>query len=163
LDASDRARRQLLADVSHELKTPLTSIRGYVDTLLDPDVPLDATTRDRYLRVVSRESLRLERIVGDLLELARLEGGGLRMRRERVSVAELFAIVAERYEHEIATRGIRLTRTIAPGAEQIIGDPDRLGQAVLNLAANALRYLPDEGALTLAADCPFPAPDSAAE
>jgi signal transduction histidine kinase len=68
-------------------------------------------------------------------------------------VSDLFDIVAERHEREIAVRGIRLTRAIAPGAEEVAGDPDRLGQALLNLAANALRHVPDGGTLALSADC----------
>jgi len=67
LTASDRARRQLLADVSHELMTPLTAIRGYVQTLAMTDVPLDEATRKRYLAVVDEETYKLEAIIGDLL------------------------------------------------------------------------------------------------
>ena len=84
LDASDRARRQLLADVSHELMTPLTAMRGYVETLTMREVPLDQATRERYLRIIDEETHRLERIVGDLLDLAKLEGGGGTLRHERV-------------------------------------------------------------------------------
>src|SRR5204862_8292394 len=76
LAASDRARRQLLADVSHELNTPVTAVRGYIETLAMPEMGLDETTRARYVGIVSDETARLERIIGDLLELARLEGGG---------------------------------------------------------------------------------------
>ena len=74
--ASDRVRRQLLADVSHELMTPLSAIRGYVETLGMADVPLDQDTRSRYLGIVEQETHKLEAIIGDLLDLARLEGGG---------------------------------------------------------------------------------------
>ena len=73
---SDRARRQLLADVSHELMTPLTAMRGYLETLALPEAVPDAATRERYLHIVTEETLRLESIIGDLLDLARLEGGG---------------------------------------------------------------------------------------
>ena len=76
LQASDKARRQLLADVSHELNTPLTAMRGYLETLSMPDLATDAATRHKYLGIVMEESHRLERIIGDLLDLARLEGGG---------------------------------------------------------------------------------------
>ena len=76
LEASDKARRQLLADVSHELMTPLTAMRGYIETLTMPELQLDAATRQRYLGIVTDETHRLERIIGDLLDLARLEGGG---------------------------------------------------------------------------------------
>ena len=81
LEASDRARRQLMADVSHELMTPLTAMRGYIETLTMPEVPLDAQTRQRYMGIITDETHRLEQIIGDLLDLARLEGGGMTLRR----------------------------------------------------------------------------------
>ncbi len=108
LQSSDRTRRQLLADVSHELNTPLTAMRGYLETLSMPDVSIDAATRQRYLGIVTEESYRLERIVGDLLDLARLEGGGTAMRRTIVDVPALFERVAKRHEREMADRNVRL-------------------------------------------------------
>src|SRR6185295_3190716 len=75
LRTSDRLRRQMLADVSHELKTPLTAMRGYVETLHMADVTLDAATRERYFNILERETGRLDRIVKDLLDLARFENG----------------------------------------------------------------------------------------
>ena len=73
LAASDKARRQLLADVSHELMTPLTAMRGYVETLSMPELKLDEQTAQRYLAIVTEETHRLEHIIGDLLDLARLK------------------------------------------------------------------------------------------
>lgn len=151
LDVSDKVRRQLLADVSHELMTPLTAMRGYIETLEMSELALDAETRQRYLAIVNQETHRLEQIIGDLLDLARLEGGGMAMRRDRVDVVALFDRVAERHEREITGRGIRLTREVAPEAASVTGDPGRLEQALQNLAANALRHMPDGGELRLSA------------
>ncbi|HTM02919.1 MAG TPA: HAMP domain-containing sensor histidine kinase [Vicinamibacterales bacterium] len=151
LEASDKARRQLLADVSHELMTPLTAMRGYVETLSMDGVKLDGPTRERYMQIVEEETHRLERIIGDLLDLARLEGGGGSMRQEHVSIPLLFDRVASRHEAELAKRNVRLIRTTAPGAEKVIGDPDRLEQALQNLAANALRHTPAGGEVALSA------------
>ena len=143
LEASDRARRQLLADVSHELMTPLTAMRGYVETLAMPELQLDAATRERYLEIIDDETHRLERIVGDLLDLARLEGGGTALRHDRACpVQALFDRVRARHEREAAARGIRMVAEVVPGAEFVHGDPDRLEQALQNLAANALRHTP---------------------
>jgi two-component system sensor histidine kinase BaeS len=152
LAASDTARRQLLADVSHELMTPLTAMRGYIETLGMPELTLDPATRDRYLAIVSDETHRLERIVGDLLDLARLEGGGTALRHDDVSVAALFERVAERHERELHHRGVTLERRVGPGGGQVVGDADRLEQALQNLTANALRHTPDGGTITLSAD-----------
>jgi two-component system sensor histidine kinase BaeS len=151
LELSDKARRQLLADVSHELMTPLTAMRGYIETLSMAAVRLDPATRERYMRIVEEETHRLERIIGDLLDLARLEGGGGTLRREDVPIAGLFDRVASRHEAELTERNITLTRRIGADAMQVPGDPDRLEQAVQNLAANALRHTPNDGEVSLTA------------
>lgn len=152
LETSDRARRQLLADVSHELMTPLTAMRGYIETLSMPEVQLDAATRERYMRIIDDETRRLEALIGDLLDLARLEGGGTTFRQERVDLERLFARVANRHERELSARRIRLVRDVRPAGGQITGDPDRLEQALQNLAANALRHTPDDGEIRLSAE-----------
>jgi signal transduction histidine kinase len=149
LENADTARRKLLADVSHELMTPLTAMRGYLETLSMSELDIDTPTRERYLQIVSEETHRLERIVGDLLDLARLEGGGTTIRQERVDIAALFGRVAARHERELTQRNVRLEFHVNAGAENVIGDPDRLEQALQNLAANALRHTPDSGQITL--------------
>jgi two-component system OmpR family sensor kinase len=151
LEEADRTRRQLLADVSHELLTPLTAMRGYLETLTMPEVKLDQETRARYLSIIDDETHRLERIVGDLLDLARLEGGGTAMRREPVHLDAVFERVRSRHERESAGRGIQLLTSVGPNADLVEGDPDRLEQAFQNLAANALRHTPDGGAIVLSA------------
>jgi signal transduction histidine kinase len=149
LEASDKARRQLLADVSHELMTPLTAMRGYIETLAMPELRLDEATRTRYLGIVTEETHRLERIIGDLLDLARLEGGGTAFGRQAVDVEALFERVAARHERELHARGVHLVRRVAPDAGTLTGDPDRLEQALQNLAANALRHTPEGGTIEL--------------
>src|SRR5512138_3790031 len=149
LKLSDTARRQLLADVSHELMTPLTAMRGYIETLSMSELQLDAKTRERYLQIVTDETHRLESIIGDLLDLARLEGGGTAIRHDRVDVSSLFARVSERHERESSERKIHFVERVEPGGEYVIGDRDRLEQALQNLAANALRHTPEGGQITL--------------
>jgi signal transduction histidine kinase len=151
LDLSDRARRQLLADVSHELMTPLTAIRGYVETLSMADHSFDAPTRDRYLGIALDETHRLEAIIGDLLDLARLEGGGGGLRVETVPIQPLFDRVAARHEQELRRRHVTLHQEIGGGAETVAADAGRLEQALQNLAANALRHAPDGGRVSLTA------------
>jgi two-component system sensor histidine kinase BaeS len=142
LAESDRVRRQLLADVSHELTTPVTAMRGYLETLSMPELQLDDATRRRYLSIVGDETARLEHIIGDLLDLARLEGGGGSFTVAEVSVPELFARVAARHERASQQAGVSIETSIEAGADTVVGDRDRLEQALQNLAANAIRYAP---------------------
>jgi len=150
LAASDRVRRQLLADVSHELTTPVTAMRGYLETLTMPEVKLDEATRARYLTIIGDETSRLERLIGDLLDLARLEGGGGTLRLEDVPVAHLFDRVVARHERRCADAGVMMTTAIAADADVVHGDRDRLEQALQNLAVNAIRYAPRASVMSLA-------------
>lgn len=152
LRASDAARKQLLADVSHELKTPVTTIRGYLETLAMPEVQLDSQTRARHVAVARREIHRLERLIGDLLDAARLEAGADPMQTGEIPIPELFEGVVDRHEHECRSREIRLTSSVAPGAETVVGDAFRLEQALTNVTANALRHTPNGGHVELRAE-----------
>ena len=151
LAASDRIRRQLLADVSHELNTPVTAIRGYVETLRMPDLQVDAATRERYLGIIGEETGRLEHLIGDLLDLARLEGGGGAMSIERVEMSRLFDRIVARQERACQDAGVSLRAVVEGGAETVTGDRDRLEQALQNLAANAFRFAPPGSTIRLTA------------
>ncbi len=113
LRTADRLRRQMLADVSHELKTPLTSMRGYIETLQMPELSSDAERRTRYFTTIERETRRLERIVSDLLDLARLESGAGPLDVRVFSIERLFQQVG------VAARA-------GGRRESGRGDPDRL-------------------------------------
>ena len=152
LAASDRARRQLLADVSHELMTPLAAVRGYTETLAMPELSLDQPTRSRYLGIIGDETQKLESLIGDLLDLARLEGGGGTLTIEDVPVKELFGRIADRHGPAIRERRITLEVIVQPPELAVRADGQRLEQALQNLAANALRHTPEGGRVTLAAE-----------
>jgi signal transduction histidine kinase len=149
LAASDRLRRQLLADVSHELNTPVTAVRGYLETLTMPELQLDEATRTRYLGIIGDEAARLERLIGELLDLATLEGGGGTLAREPVKMEDLFARVAARHERALQQIGVTLQASIDPDAALVTGDGSRLEQAIQNLAANAIRYAPRDSTIRL--------------
>ena len=151
LEHADRVRRQLLADVSHELTTPLAAVRGYVETLRMDDLRIGDADRRRYLSIVNEETLRLEHIIGDLLDLARLEGGGGTFRVEHVPVEQLFARIRDRHEQTLGERAIVLRTERDPALEMIEGDPNRLEQALQNLVANAIRHTPSGGTVTIRA------------
>ncbi len=151
LKASDRARRLLLADVSHELMTPLTAVRAYREVLAMTDlarVPEAA----HCLEVIADETQRLEQLVGDLLDLARLDAAGDSLRCQDVSVENLFGRVAARHEHNARRKGVKMSLSLGAGAEILYGDALRLEQALQNLAANALRHTPAGGEIEIRAD-----------
>jgi signal transduction histidine kinase len=152
LDESDRARRQLIADVSHELMTPLTAILGHLETLTMTEVRLDDEKRLHQVAITTREAKRLERLIGDLLELARLEAGGGDLAIETIDTSDLFEQVAAHHEHDCRQRNVQFVCTIERGAEALTADPFRLEQVIENVTANALRHTPRGGTIRLRAE-----------
>jgi two-component system OmpR family sensor kinase len=148
---SDALRRKMMADVSHELKTPLTAMRGYIETLRMPEVVLDEDRRHRYFETIDRETRRLERIVKDLLDLARYEHGAVVLQRRLFDIERLFENVAGRHERDAHTKGVAIRVHVEAGADQVVADPDRIEQAIENLVGNALRHTPAGGTITLTA------------
>lgn len=148
--AEQETRRQLLADVSHELHTPLTAIRGYVETLRMRELAISDHDRERYLAIVSDETERLERLIADLLDLARLDTGRMTIRVARVPVPALFARVLDR--HRQAAERHDVTLESAPLEVDVSGDAGRLEQALSNLVSNALRFTPPGGQVRITAD-----------
>jgi two-component system, OmpR family, phosphate regulon sensor histidine kinase PhoR len=137
----ESVRREFVANVSHELKTPLTSIRGYVETLLTDDLPPEM--QRQFLDVVHKNADRLHHIVDDLLDLSRLESGGWRPELHDVNaldiVEDVWSSCAERAARRDVTFG-------APNESlRVRADPGGLRQVLSNLLDNALRYTPDRG------------------
>ncbi len=151
LKASDRTRRLLLADVSHELMTPLTAVRAYREVLSMSELARDPEAA-HCLNVIADETERLERLIGDLLDLARLEAGGESLVSADVSVENLIGRVAVRHEPDAKVKGVSVSTAVGAGAEILYGDALRLEQALQNLAANALRHTPPGGEIELRAE-----------
>ncbi len=149
LRRADRVRRDFVANVSHELRTPLTAVRGYVEALLDGEASPEEARR--FLEIISRHTLRMERLVQDLLRLARLDAG--QEQREHVAcvVDALFAGVEAELATSLASRGQRVARRIEPDAATVYGDPTRLHDAFRNLLENAINYSPDGGTILMGA------------
>lgn len=147
----DALRRQMLADVGHELRTPLTAMRGFVETLQMPGVADDPQRRQRYFATITRETTRLERIVSDLLDVARLEGGVAEFEFRLFDVQRLFEQVARRHEQAAHAQGIKLGIDVDVDADQVMGDPHRLEQAIENLVANAIRHSTTGGRVVMQA------------
>jgi two-component system phosphate regulon sensor histidine kinase PhoR len=136
-------RRDFVANVSHELKTPLTSIAGYADTLLDPAI--DADMRHRFLGIIVNNARRMQRLVDDLLDLSRIESGGWTPRIEPVAVGLVVSDAWEPFRDRARAKEVCLAAVVAPDADQVAADPVALRQILTNLFDNALRYVPVEG------------------
>jgi signal transduction histidine kinase len=142
----DQQRRRFLADVTHDLATPLTTIRGYAETLLDPKVPKSPQEVERYLRFIQEEALRMDALVTDLLDLARVESGTLPLQQEPTDLIALAHDVAERMRPSFAEDGSTIAVPEA-GERSIVATVDRrrIDQLLANLLGNALRHLPEGG------------------
>jgi signal transduction histidine kinase len=151
LETSDRLRRQLIADVSHELMTPLTVVLGHLETLSMDEVNLDTSQRLHQVEIATREARRLERLIGDLLNAARLEGGVTPLEIDDVDVRDLFAAVTSRHEQECRLKEIAVETSIAANLQTVRADSFRLEQVMENLLINAIRHTPKGGAIELRA------------
>jgi two-component system phosphate regulon sensor histidine kinase PhoR len=145
LRRADQVRRDFVANVSHELRTPLTAIRGYVEALLD--APPDPEQARRFLEIVGRHSERMERLVRDLLRLARLDAGQETIERTDCGLAALIAGVERDLESRLAAKRQRLDVTIAAEAAAVSGDPVKLHDVCRNLVENASNYAPEQGTI----------------
>jgi len=148
LQEAEALERNFLMTVSHELRTPLTAIRGHVEALLEGVVE-DEEARAYSLEVISLEAERLERLVGDVLDLAKLDMHRFALRREEVDMERLIDRAYSAFGEEARRRGIDYRRSIA--AKPILEtDGDRVLQVISNLLSNAFRWTPDGGRVGLA-------------
>jgi signal transduction histidine kinase len=145
LTENELQRRQLFADITHELATPLTSIRGYAETLLDPGVPVSPEERTNYVRGLLDESRRMDLLIRDLFELARLEAGASPLSEERIDWAALCRNTIDRFEPRFRKAGLTLAWAGPKGEAWIMADGRRMEQVLENLLVNALRYVPRGG------------------
>lgn len=148
--ASQRSQRDFVANVSHELKTPLTSIQGFAQALLD-DTADTPEARKQAAQVVYDEATRMHRMALDLLDLARLESGTADLEMSDVDMRSLLQNVVEKFAPQADKAGVTLRVDVPNGLPAIVGDGDRLGQAFSNLVDNALKFTPSNGRVLLSA------------
>lgn len=144
---SQQQLRHFVADVSHQLRTPLTSIRGFAQAILDGTAE-DSETKMKAARVIDDESNRMIRQVEELLELSRIQSGQLEMKRELVDVKELLLHCQEVFSLRSEEKNIRFRTEIEP-LMPITGDSDRLEQVFSNLIDNALKNTPEMGEVVI--------------
>ncbi len=150
LAEAEALERNFLMSVSHELRTPLTAIRGHVEALLEGVVE-DEQARLESLEVISHEAERLERLVGDVLDLAKLDAHRFTLTREEVDMERVCERAYSAFGEEARRRGIDYRREVA-ARPVIVTDGDRVLQIITNLLSNAFRWTPDGGRIELALD-----------
>jgi two-component system OmpR family sensor kinase/two-component system sensor histidine kinase BaeS len=144
LQASDRQRRDMLADVSHELRTPITVIQGNVEGILDGLYPAD----EARLKSILEETQTLSRLVDDLRTLALAESGSLQLRREPTEMSPYLREIVTGYDAQAREKDIRIELALAE-VEALNIDPVRIREVVTNLLSNALRYTPRGGQINV--------------
>jgi two-component system phosphate regulon sensor histidine kinase PhoR len=145
----DRVRRDFVANVSHELRTPLTAVRGYVEALMD-----ESTDRDqhkKFLEVIDRHTGRMERLVRDLLRLARLDAQQETADVHAIDAAALFRSAAADLSERIAYHNLQVDISVTPAAATIHADQNKLQDALRNLIENAVNYSPQGGRIEMEA------------
>ncbi|MEM7050785.1 MAG: ATP-binding protein [Acidobacteriota bacterium] len=152
LETADRTRRELVVGVSHDLRTPLASMRGYLETLLLKEASLSASARREYLQIALDQSERLARLVDELFELSRLEAGETRLEREPFSLPELVQDVVQKVQIEAAKGQIEITSELPWDLPFVDGDLRLIERVLENLLHNALRYTPAGGKIHVALD-----------
>jgi signal transduction histidine kinase len=145
----DRNHRDFIANVSHELKTPITNVRSYAETLVDVGEDIDTATRERFLNVVLNESDRMSKMVSDLLILTKMDAGDVDMDFRTFDFTESVKSVFDASSLDAAKRGLKMTLSLGKRPQNINGDPDRIGQVITNIVSNAVRYTPEGGSISI--------------
>jgi len=145
----DEMKSQLLSTVSHELRTPLASIKGFATTLLREDVEWEKESRREFLSIIDEESDRLTELIGNLLDMSRIEAGTLRMEPEPTELGPIIQETAA--EFQMMTHEHQIQILLPPSLPPVMADPRRLRQILRNLVENAIKYSPQGGAIHIAA------------
>ena len=149
LKRADQIRRDFVANVSHELRTPLTAVKGYVEAL--QDAPDDPELRQRFLEIIGRHATRMERLVKDLLRLARLDAGQETLELAPTDVEGLVAGLVSDFGPLIEEKGQAVRWEVAPEAHRLLVDPAKLHDVIRNLVENAVNYTPEGGEVVVRA------------
>jgi len=150
VQASQKSQRDFVANVSHELKTPLTSIQGFAQAIMDGTVDTPEARRQA-AEVIYNESGRMHRMALDLLDLARLDAGIINLQMSPMDVRALLNGIVEKFTPMASKAGVALNAKFANDLPPLFGDGDRLAQVFTNLVDNALKFTPEGGSITLRA------------
>lgn len=140
LESVDRLRKELISNISHDLRTPISSIQGYAETLEMKHGSLDEQTSKDYLATIVKNSKKLNELVGGLFELSKLESGGVTLSSTPFSIAELVHDVAAKYRLASQKKGISINVTLEKGSPTVMGDISMVDRVLQNLIDNAIKF-----------------------
>lgn len=143
----ENMRREFIANISHELRSPITSIRGFIEGILDGTIPEDK--HKYYLSVALDESKRLTRLISDVLDLSRLESGEFSLNMDTFDLNELIRVIIIRFENEIDKKKLNVDIVLTGENLYAIGDRDRIGQVISNLVDNAIKFTAEGGSISI--------------
>ncbi len=149
---SEEMRREFVANVSHELKTPITSIRSYAETLAGSGPEIPEETRRSFLDVIVNESDRMNKIVQDLLALSKFDAGEIRMRFEPFDIIQSIKNICNALILDVNKNGLNMSLDLE-AVPSVEGDRDRIEQVIMNIISNAVRYTPEGGEIAISAAC----------
>ncbi len=141
----DNFRKEMLANVSHDLRTPMASILGYAETLQLKSTELPAEQRDKYLNIIASEAKRMNKMIGELFDLSKLESGQIELHKEPVNIAELAQDNLYKYAEQARERNVRLITDIATPLPLLHADTQWIDRVIQNLLDNAFKYVNDDG------------------
>lgn len=143
LTVSESTRRSFIANVSHELKTPMTTISGFVDGILDGTIPTDQ--HNHYLKIISNEVKRLSRLVKTMLDLSRIENGSLKIDKKPFDISKMITLTMISFEKNISNKNISVQGLDTMKNTSVYGDSDMINQVIYNLIENAVKFTNDNG------------------
>ncbi len=143
----DNMRKEFVANVSHELKTPITTIKSYTETLMEDDI--DKNTKDRFLTVIDSECDRMTRLVRDLLQLSNLDYKKTNWKKVEISTGEIIRDIISKLDLVIKEKGHRLILNIEEDIPNVVVDKDGIEQVILNIISNSIKYTEDNGIIEI--------------
>jgi len=149
LTENDRLRRELVSNISHDLRTPLSAMQGYLETLIVKGDSMSADDRDRYLHIAQKHTIRLGSLIGDLFELSKLDAGSVTPSVESFSLPELVQDIAHEFQLESERKNISLHVAVDARAANTMGDIGLIQRVLENLVGNALKYTPEGGKVSI--------------
>lgn len=149
LKTTDSLRRELVANVSHNLRTPLATLQGYIETLLIKDATLTEKDRRNYLQTAIKHCTRLNRLISELFELARLDACETRPHQENFNLAELIEDIVQKFSLPSKQKGIKVSAQHDSTTLFVYADISLIETVLDNLLENALRFVPTGGTITL--------------